>query len=98
MSHKEDVPKKVPKKLAIPWVAVSKRLGVKPSINNSATVLYNYQLKDPAKPITLDNLHSLLSFTGTEDESWLFMVNVAAEVAAGPGLAAMVRTFQHMAA
>jgi indoleamine 2,3-dioxygenase len=98
MSCEEDVMIKVPKKLAVPWAAVSKRLGVKPVINYAASVLYNYRLKDPAKPITLDNLHSLLSFTGTEDESWFFMVHVAVEVAAGPGLAAMARSFQHMAA
>jgi indoleamine 2,3-dioxygenase len=98
MSCKEDVAKKVPKILAVPWAAVSERLGMKPVINYAATVLYNYRLKDPAKPIALDNLHGLLSFTGSEDESWLFMVHVAVEVAAGPGLDAVVRTFQHMAA
>lgn len=88
----------------MPWVAVSHRLGMKPAINYAASVLYNYQLKDPAKPlhpgkpIDVDNLYTLLSFTGTESECWFFMIHAAAEVAAGPGLEAMVHTFQCMKA
>ena len=98
MCGKQDVVTTVPKKLAVPWAAVSARLGVKPVINYAASVLYNYQLKDPEKPMDVDNLCTLLSFTGTEDECWFFMVHAAAEVAAGPGLAEMACIFQHMQA
>jgi indoleamine 2,3-dioxygenase len=93
-----DVVKVLPKKLAVPWALVSERLGVKPVINYAAPVLYNYQLKDPAKPLTVDNLQPLLSFTGNEAESWFFMVHVAVEAAAGPGLDAIAHAYQHMAA
>lgn len=96
MNGKEDLVHTVPKKLAVPWAAVSDRLGVQPVINYAASVLYNYRLKTPAKPMHLDNLCTLLSFTGSEDESWFFMVHAATEVAAGPGLDAMVNTFDYM--
>lgn len=88
---------KVPKKLAVPWVAVSERIGVKPVITYAAGVLYNFRLLDPAGPIDMHNLQTIQSFTGTKDECWFFMIHVCVEVAAGPGLEAMVQAFQHMA-
>lgn len=88
---------KVPKKLAVPWVSVSEHLRLKPVITYASTVLYNYQLLDPTGPIDMHNLHTIQNFTGTKDESWFFMIHVCVEVAAGPGLDAMAKVFQHMA-
>lgn len=97
MEGKEGLVDILPKKLAVPWVAVSERIGVNPNINYAASVLYNFQLRDPAGPIDMNNLHTIQSFTGTESECWFFMAHVCVEVAAGPGLDAMVCAFQHMA-
>lgn len=88
----------VPRKLAVPWVAVSDRIGLKPIITYASSVLYSFRLIDPVGPIDMHNLHTIQSFTGTKDENWFFMIHVCVEVAAGPGLDAMVRAFQHMAA
>ena len=87
---------KVPKKLAVPWLAVSEKVGLKPVGTYASTVLYNFKLCDPGGKIDLQNIHSLHTFTGTEDESWFFMVHVCVELAAGPGLEAMARVYQHM--
>lgn len=98
MSGQAGLVNKIPRKLAIPWVAVSDRIGMKPVITFASSVLYNFRLLDPSKPIDMQNLHTIQSFTGTNDENWFFMVHVCVEVAAAPGLDAMARTFQYMEA
>ncbi len=96
MDGEEGLPSMVPKKLAVPWVAVSDYLGRKPVITYAAVVLCNYGLLNPAGPVELDNLYTLQTFTGTSDESWFFKVHMAAEMAAVPGLKAIASVFQHM--
>lgn len=88
---------KVPKKLAVPWVAVSERIGLKPVITYATSVLYNFKLVDPTAPVDMHNLRTLQEFTGTKDETWFFMIHVCVEMAAAPGLHAMACCFRHMA-
>ena len=87
----------VPRKIAIPWFAVSEHLGMQPIGCYATTVLYNYRLQDPSQPMDLDNLQILHTFTGTKDESWFFAVHVLVEVAAVPALKAMATIFNEMA-
>ena len=89
---------KIPKKLAVPWVNVSQRIGMQPVVTYAATVFYNVCLLDPSKGYSPDNMRTCSSFTGAKDESWFFVVHSCVEVAAAPGLAAMASAFRHMAA
>ena len=96
MEGQDGVVSKLPRKLAVPWVIVSEKIGIKPVGTYASSVLYNFGLHDISGHKDLENLKSLQSFTGNESESWFFMVHVRAELAAAPGLDAMVRIFQHM--
>ena len=96
MSGQAGLVNKIPRKLAVPLVAVSDRIGNMPIITYASSVLYNFRLLDPTKPISMQNLHTVQSFTGTDDENWFFMVHVCVEVAAAPGLDSMAHTFQYM--
>lgn len=86
----------LPKKLAVPWCAVSEHVTLKPVGTYASVVLYNYRLRDPSGGLNGDNLVAISNFTGTEDESWFYMVHVLVELAAVPGLNAIESVFQAM--
>ena len=79
----------LPAKLAIPWHTTSQHIGVPPAATYSATIFFNYRLKEPSGGLDCDNLHAALTFTGTEDESWFYMIHVMSELAAVPGIMAI---------
>ena len=83
------LPSKVPSILAVPFNNVSKKFGLPPVVTHAAGVLYNWHLNDPEKPISLENLCAVVNHTGTEDESWFFMVPVLVELEAAPAITAI---------
>ena len=88
---------KVPPKIAIPWYKVSSHLQMKPVISYATTTLFNYFLRDPQAPRNSDNLSAITTFTGTEDESWFYVVPLLIEMAAAPALEAIGRVYADMA-
>ncbi|XP_064405702.1 indoleamine 2,3-dioxygenase 2-like [Halichondria panicea] len=86
----------LPKKLAVPWYAVSEHLAMKPVATYASVILYNYSLRDPKGGMTADNLVAVSTFTGTKDESWFYMVHVLVELAAVSGLKAIEGAFEAM--
>ena len=87
---------KVPKKIAVPWVQVSEHIGLLPVATYAATVLYNYSLPDPSKPLDDMNVHAVSTFTDSEDEPWFYVVHVLVEMAAVPGLKAVHHAYSAM--
>ena len=80
---------KLPKKIAVPWVTVSKHLGLKPVGTYSSTVLYNYGVRDASLPRdSLSNLYALHTFTGSSNEAHFFLVHVLMEMASAPAIQA----------
>jgi indoleamine 2,3-dioxygenase len=88
---------RLPPKLSIPWQVTSTHIGVLPAATYAAIALYNYVLKDPSKPIAPENLQAALTFTGTSQESWFFMVHILEEAEAAPGLQAIISGYKAMA-
>ena len=88
---------KIPKKLAVPWFEVSKRLDLHPVCTYANLVLHNYFLHDPHGPHSESNISTASTFTGTSDESWFFKVHVLVEIAATTGLKAMVQAHRAIA-
>ena len=87
----------VPKKIAIPWFSVSRHLGIQPIGTYAAFVLYNYGIGDPGiSTDRMDNLHALLSFTGTGDESHFYLIHVQMELAAAPAITAVASIYDKM--
>ena len=87
----------VPRKLAVPWSSVSEHLGIPPVATYVSVVSYNYAVKDPSKPIAIENVVGLGSFTGELDESWFYMIHVCVEKVAIPGLNALEKSYFAMA-
>ena len=82
---------KLPSVLAVPLCAVAKHLDVPPVITYASCVLYNWGLRDPAKPMKPgDNMFALVNYTGTSDESWFYMAHVVVELEAAPALKAIM--------
>lgn len=49
-------PASLPAVLAVPWVAVARRLGMPPVLTYSTYNLYNWRRLDPAAPVRLGNI------------------------------------------
>lgn len=91
-----NLPSSVPECLAVPWWEVSLHFDMPPVITYACTTIHNWALRDPVKGLTADNFYSTVTFTGTRDEEWFYVVPLLVEMAAAPGLQAMVDAFQAM--
>ena len=82
---------RLPPSLSIPFIAVAEHLEIPPVATYAALNLWNFQVNQPGADLTNpDNLTSSCSFTGTDDESWFFVVSNAMEVRAAPLLKTML--------
>ncbi|CAO2611682.1 Indoleamine 2,3-dioxygenase 2 [Lemmus lemmus] len=83
----ETQPQKVlPRALAIPFVEVSRKLGLPPILVHSDLVLTNWTKRNPE-----GNLETIISFPGGESLQAFVLVTVLVEKAAVPGIKALVR-------
>jgi indoleamine 2,3-dioxygenase len=57
-----------------------------PMLTYADYVLQNWRLIDSAKPISLDNIEPLFTFTGTLDEAWFVKIHVIIEAVCGKAL------------
>ena len=89
----EDAPSKLPRALAVPWSKVSTHLKLPTVTCYAAVVLYNWGLIDPDKDATPSNLKILHLYTGTRDEEWFYLVSMFCELAAAPGIVAVIEAF-----
>lgn len=83
---------RVPPSISKPLLSICAHLEVPPVSTYAASVLWNF------KPLFMDediddlgNLATLLTFTGSLDESWFYLVSVAIEARGGPILPLMLR-------
>ncbi|KAH9832924.1 Indoleamine 2,3-dioxygenase [Rhodofomes roseus] len=70
----------VPKSIAIPLVEVSRVLGIAPVLTFADTVLWNWELVDPALPVSADNMRYLTTFSGTDTERGFYLASAAVEL------------------
>lgn len=96
MDGQEGLVDRLPKKIAIPWCEVSDHLHLKPVISYTTTAPFNYALRDPQKPLSGDNIYAISTFTGTDDESYFYMVALAIELVAVPSVRAIESAFKGM--
>ncbi|OLY82009.1 Indoleamine 2,3-dioxygenase [Smittium mucronatum] len=73
----------LPPCLAIPWCEVSRYVGISPIVTNATVVLWNWRLFEKNTTLDLSNLATQLTFTGTVDESWFYLVSTAIEAKSG---------------
>ena len=92
----EPVVSRLPAAIAVPWVAVSHRLGRVAVLTHSAIILSNWKRLDPKGPIRLHNVGLLNGFYGGIDEAIFYLVTLEVEAVGAPALAHMVQS-QHYA-
>jgi indoleamine 2,3-dioxygenase len=79
----------IPEFLAVPMLAICKKLKRPPMVDYAATVLYNWERLDPHGPIVASNIRCPLRLTGLSDEEWFFKTHVIIECEAAPAISAM---------
>jgi indoleamine 2,3-dioxygenase len=88
---------RIPAGVAVPFVALAKRVQRPPILSYSGYVLNNWRRIDPAGDIALGNIETIQHFRGGRDEDWFVLVHVDIEArAAGAlqGIQAGVRAAQ----
>jgi len=76
----QDGPIIVPKSLAVPLTEISRHLGFAPVLTFADTVLWNWELINPNKPLSIDNMRFLNLFSNTDDESNFYQCSARAEM------------------
>jgi indoleamine 2,3-dioxygenase len=76
----------IPACIAVPLIALARKLKRIPITQHSTIVLSNWRRLDPLKPLAMDNVDTLVSFRGSIDEKWFFLSTVGAELAGAPAL------------
>lgn len=70
---------RLPAEIGLPWWQVSKDLGLATVLTHAAVDLYNWHLINPKENLSLDNLETNLTMTGTQSESWFYLVMITIE-------------------
>ena len=85
----------VPPSISIPFMETCRHLELPPVATFAAVCLWNWRpLFDWEPADTLDNLATQMTFTGSMDESWFYLVSVAIEARAGPVIPMMIRAIE----
>jgi indoleamine 2,3-dioxygenase len=79
----------LPRNIAVPLIALSRRLGRPPIVMHATLVLNNWRRLDPARPLALDNLDTQFTFTGSFDEKWFYLATLGVELAGAPAIVAL---------
>jgi indoleamine 2,3-dioxygenase len=78
----------LPPALAIPYAAVSARLGRPPTLSYADTQLLNWRLIDPAAGYAPENIAPVQVFRDDPDEAWFWVIHIAIEAAGADGVMA----------
>ncbi|KAI0748564.1 Indoleamine 2,3-dioxygenase [Daedaleopsis nitida] len=70
----------IPKPLAVPLVEVSQKIKLPPVLTFADIVLWNWDYVNPELPLTLDNMHYINVFSGTDTEKNFYLLSAAAEL------------------
>ncbi len=85
----------IPRNLSVPWRYVSTRLGRPPVLSHASAVLANWKLKENFGLLSLDNLEPMVTFTGTPDEKWFYMITVEIESQAAEAVSAAALALEY---
>lgn len=72
-------PKEIPSVIAQNLYRIAFLGQRRPMLAYSEYALHNWYRIDPAKPVTLQNIQPIVTFTGTPDEIWFIKIHVAIE-------------------
>lgn len=91
-SHETNSPMQiVPPSVSIPFLQTCTHLELPPVATYAGVCLWNWRPLFDVEPIdSLDNLATHMTFTGSLDESWFYLISVAIEARAGPLVPMMI--------
>jgi indoleamine 2,3-dioxygenase len=78
----------LPPALAVPFVAISDRLGRPPVLSYTGSQLVNFRFRDPAGGFAPENLVPVQTFQHSPDEDWFWVIHIAIEAAGGRAVTA----------
>lgn len=78
----------LPAGLAVPFVALSDRLGRPPVLSYAGTQLANWQPRDAGAPLSPENLVAIQRFQNCSHEEWFWVIHIAIEAAGGAAVLA----------
>jgi indoleamine 2,3-dioxygenase len=78
----------LPREIAVPYVAISERLGRPPTLSYADTQLLNWRRTDPAAGFAPENIAPVQVFRDDADEAWFWVIHIAIEAAGAPGVMA----------
>ncbi|KAK6855276.1 Indoleamine 2 3-dioxygenase [Apiospora arundinis] len=84
----------LPAAISVPFLRVAEHLELPPVLTYAASNLWNFTCAGAGDFTDVDAVKSMHTFTGTEDESWFFMISVAMEAQAGRAIPAMVAALE----
>ncbi|KAG5834774.1 hypothetical protein ANANG_G00265140 [Anguilla anguilla] len=90
--------KVLPKALAVPFCTVSKMLGLPPILVYADCVLANWRLRDPDRPLEIENVDTLFTVPGGESSRSFFLVSLLVEQSACTGLQGVATVMNSMLA
>ncbi len=79
----------IPAPIAVPLVAVSRRLGIAPILTYTDTVLWNWEKRDASLPVSRTNIRMTDLFTGSPQEELFFRTSAMIEIRGWEALDAM---------
>lgn len=71
--------REIPPQLAVPLLEVSEKLGLQPILTHASVDLFNWRKSDNNKPLSLENIEIINSFTNSEDERWFYKIHIVME-------------------
>lgn len=70
----------IPRSVATPLLEVSRELQIAPALTFADTVLWNWELIDPSRPLSVANMRYINVFSGTDTESNFYLGSAAVEL------------------
>lgn len=83
-----DPGQRLPEVLAVPFVALSDRLGRPPVLSYTNSQLVNWVRRDADAAVSLENIRAIQVFQRLPDEEWFWITHSAIEAAGGPAVLA----------
>ena len=83
---------RIPASIAVPLIAVSRHLSIAPILTYADTVLWNWELIDPAQGLSTTNVRMLDLFTGSPQEAHFFLTSLRMEIQGRVSVIAMLRS------
>lgn len=86
---------RIPRAICIPLVEVSHQLGTAPVLTFADVVLWNYDLVDPSKPLSAENIRYINLLSGTDAEREFYVSSGAIELK-GVEMLQIIETFMSL--